>query len=47
MQLSPGDRVLIKGTTHESFRPFIAAASITLVGHDGTAARRCRRHSIN
>jgi diguanylate cyclase (GGDEF)-like protein len=31
--LSPGDRVLIKGTTHESFRPFIAATSIAVVGH--------------
>jgi len=32
-QLSIGDRVLIKGTTHESFRPFVAATSITVVGH--------------
>ena len=31
--LSPGDRVLIKGTTHESFRPFVSATSITVVGH--------------
>jgi hypothetical protein len=30
--LKPGDRVLIKGTTHESFRPFVSASSITVVG---------------
>lgn len=30
--LNPGDRVLIKGTTHESFRPFVSASSITVVG---------------
>jgi diguanylate cyclase (GGDEF)-like protein len=29
----PGDRVLIKGTTHESFRPFVAATSIVRVAH--------------
>jgi diguanylate cyclase (GGDEF)-like protein len=34
IQLSPGDRVLIEGTTHESFKPFIAAANVTLVRHD-------------
>jgi diguanylate cyclase (GGDEF)-like protein len=34
IRLSPGDRVLIEGTTHESFRPFIAAANITLLRHD-------------
>lgn len=31
--LASGDRVLIKGTTHESFRPFVAASSITVIGH--------------
>ncbi len=31
--LVPGDRVLIKGTTHESFRPFVSASSITVLGH--------------
>jgi hypothetical protein len=31
-QLEPGDRVLIKGTTHESFRPFVAASSVTVLG---------------
>jgi diguanylate cyclase (GGDEF)-like protein len=30
--VKPGDRVLIKGTTHESFRPFVSASSITEVG---------------
>jgi diguanylate cyclase (GGDEF)-like protein len=34
-QLTAGDRVLIKGTTHESFRPFVSATSITVVGHPG------------
>lgn len=34
IQLSPGDRVRIDGTTHESFRPFIAAANLTLVRHN-------------
>jgi diguanylate cyclase (GGDEF)-like protein len=34
IQLSPGDRILIEGTTHESFRPFIAAANVTLIRHD-------------
>lgn len=32
--LTPGDRVLIEGTTHESFRPFISASSIKVIGHD-------------
>jgi diguanylate cyclase (GGDEF)-like protein len=31
-QLSVGDRVLIKGTTHESFRPFVSATSIAVIG---------------
>jgi diguanylate cyclase (GGDEF)-like protein len=34
VQLAPGDRVLIEGTTHDSFRPFIAAASVTLLHHE-------------
>lgn len=34
VQLAPGDRVLIEGATHESFRPFIAAATLTLLHHD-------------
>lgn len=34
VQLSPGDRILIEGTTHESFRPFIAGARVTLRRHE-------------
>lgn len=34
IQLAPGDRVHIEGTTHESFRPFIAAATLKLLHHD-------------
>jgi diguanylate cyclase (GGDEF)-like protein len=30
--LTPGDRVLITGTTHESFRPFVSASSIRVLG---------------
>ena len=29
----PGDRILIEGTTHDSFRPFVAATGIKLLGH--------------
>jgi len=32
-RLVPGDRVLIKGTTHESFRPFVVGDTITLLHH--------------
>jgi diguanylate cyclase (GGDEF)-like protein len=35
-RLVPGDRVLIRGTTHESFRPFVRGASIALLGHGAT-----------
>jgi len=34
MHLTAGNRVLIEGTTHESFRPFIAASSIKVLGHE-------------
>ena len=34
IQLAPGDRIRIEGTTHESFRPFIAAATLRLIHHD-------------
>ena len=34
-QLKAGDRVLIKGTTHDSFRPIISATDIRVVGHPG------------
>jgi diguanylate cyclase (GGDEF)-like protein len=32
-KLVPGDRILIKGTTHESFRPFVLSNDITLLHH--------------
>ena len=32
-KLVPGDRILIKGTTHESFRPFVLSSDITLLRH--------------
>ena len=32
-KLVAGDRVLIRGTTHESFRPFVLASEIKLIGH--------------
>ncbi len=31
--LTPGDRVLIKGTTHESFRPYVVTDNITVLHH--------------
>jgi diguanylate cyclase (GGDEF)-like protein len=33
VRLVPGDRVLIKGTTHESFRPFVAEGSVKVLSH--------------
>ncbi len=33
LKLVPGDRVLIRGTAHESFRSYIQASSITLLHH--------------
>lgn len=33
-----GDRVLIQGTTHESFRPFVVSSSITLLRHGSLPA---------
>lgn len=32
--LSPGDRVLIKGTTQAGFRPMVMANSIAVIGHE-------------
>lgn len=32
-QLLPGDRILVRGTMHESFRPYIENAEITILGH--------------
>jgi len=33
IKLVPGDRILIKGVTHESFRPFIMSSDLTLLYH--------------
>ena len=33
LRLIPGDRILVKGTTHESFRPYIASSEIDVEGH--------------
>ncbi len=33
LKLVPGDRILVRGTTHESFRPFVDSRDITLLGH--------------
>jgi diguanylate cyclase (GGDEF)-like protein len=33
LKLTPGDRVLVRGTTHESFRPYVNSSDITVVGH--------------
>jgi diguanylate cyclase (GGDEF)-like protein len=32
-KLVPGDRILINGTTHESFRPFVLSSDITFLHH--------------
>lgn len=34
MKLVPGDRILIKGTTRSSFRPFVMSDSITFIRHE-------------
>jgi len=31
--LSPGDRIRVRGTTRNSFRPFVDAATLTVLGH--------------
>jgi diguanylate cyclase (GGDEF)-like protein len=33
LSLVPGDRILVRGTTHESFRPYVNSRDITLLGH--------------
>lgn len=38
LKLAPGDRVLIRGTTHESFRSYIQASDITLLHHGAAPA---------
>ncbi len=34
LKLAPGDRILIRGTMHESFRPYVNSSDITIVGHE-------------
>ncbi len=36
--LTPGDRVLVRGKTHASFRPDIVAESVTVIGHGAAPA---------
>jgi diguanylate cyclase (GGDEF)-like protein len=33
LKLIPGDRILVRGTMHESFRPYIESKDITLLSH--------------
>ena len=33
LNLTPGDRVFVRGTSHESFRPYVSSADITVIGH--------------
>ncbi len=33
LKLKPGDRVRVRGTMHESFRPFVNSSDIAIVGH--------------
>jgi len=33
LKLAPGDRVLVRGTTHESFRPYVNSRDITVIGN--------------
>jgi diguanylate cyclase (GGDEF)-like protein len=32
LKLQPGDRIQVRGTTHESFRPYVDSSGITLLG---------------
>jgi len=32
-KLVPGDRILVRGSVHESFRPFVISSDITFLGH--------------
>jgi diguanylate cyclase (GGDEF)-like protein len=38
MVLAPGDRVRIRGATHDSFKPIVNASSITVLRHDAPPA---------
>jgi diguanylate cyclase (GGDEF)-like protein len=33
LKLTPGDRISVHGTTHESFRPYVNSRDITVIGH--------------
>lgn len=33
LKLQPGDRIQVRGTTRESFRPYVESGDITLLGH--------------
>ncbi len=33
LKLTPGDRISVLGTTHESFRPYVNSTDITIIGH--------------
>jgi diguanylate cyclase (GGDEF)-like protein len=33
LKLMPGDRILVRGTTHESFRPYVLSSNIARLGH--------------
>ena len=33
LKLVPGDRILVRGTVHESFRPFVLGKDVTLLSH--------------
>jgi diguanylate cyclase (GGDEF)-like protein len=33
LNLTPGDRIFLRGTTHESFRPYVNSRDITILGH--------------
>jgi diguanylate cyclase (GGDEF)-like protein len=34
VKLEPGDRVLIKGATHEGYLPYVVSGDLTLLGHE-------------
>ncbi|MGA3133139.1 MAG: GGDEF domain-containing protein [Terracidiphilus sp.] len=34
VELAPGDRVLIKGATHEGYLPYVVSSDLTLLGHE-------------
>jgi len=38
LNLAPGDRIQVRGITHESFRPFVESHDIMLIGHGSLPA---------